>query len=67
MALSTKATWICSLIPHCLQRLTVNHVFARADNQNGVRKGELFILWAALNNEVVNISARITSHLDEQA
>ena len=44
-----------------------NHVFPRADSQNGVRAGELFMLWAALHRKAVNTGAFIADHLDEYA
>ena len=46
---------------------TANHVFPWEDSQNGVRARELFILWAALDREVVNTGAFIASHLAEHA
>jgi len=66
-ARSSKATLICNPVLRYLQRLTANHVFAREDSQNGVRAGELFILWAALNRVPVNTGAFIASHLAEHA
>ena len=66
-ARSSKATLICNPVLHYLQRLTTNHVFAREDSQNGVRAGELFILWAVLNREAVNTDVFIASHLAEHA
>ena len=53
--------------PPYLQCLTANQVFPQKDRQNGVRAGELFILWAALNRAAVNIGAFIASHLAEHA
>ena len=50
-----------------LQSLTTNHIFPRADGQNGVRAGELFILWATLHRKAVNTCAFIANHLDEHA
>ena len=50
-----------------LQRLIANHVFHRANSQNGVRVGELFFLWAALNRTTVNTGAFIADHLNEHA
>ena len=50
-----------------LERLTANHFFPRADSQNGVRVGELFIHWATLSRKVVNVGAFIANHLDEHA
>jgi len=66
-ARSSKATFICNPILRFLQRLTANHVFPREDSKNAVRAGELFILWAALNREAVNIGALIASHLAKHA
>jgi len=66
-ARSSKATLICNPILRYLQRLTANHVFAWDDSQNGVRAGELFILWAALNRVEVNTGAFIANHLVEHA
>jgi len=66
-ARSSKASLICNPVLRYLQRLTANHVFPREDGQNGVRAGELFILWAALNRVDVNTGAFIASHLAEHA
>jgi len=43
-ARSSKATLICNPVLRYLERLTVNHVSAWENSQNGVRAGELFIL-----------------------
>ena len=44
-----------------------NHVFPGADSQNGVRAGELFMIWAALHQKAVNTGAFIADDLDEHA
>ena len=46
---SSKATFMCNPILRYLQRLTANIVFPPFDSQGVPRRGELFILWAALN------------------
>jgi len=66
-ARSTKATWICNSVIRYLQHLTLNHVFPQANSQNGVRAGELFILWAALHRKTVNTGPFLVDHLDEHA
>jgi len=66
-ARSSRASLICDPVLRYLQRLIANHVFAREDSQNGVRAGELFILWAALNRVAVNTGAFIATHLAEHA
>jgi len=50
---------------HYLERLTTNYVFPLADNCNGLRASELFILWAALYRTAVNTSTFIVNRLDE--
>ncbi|KAJ8441908.1 hypothetical protein Cgig2_014377 [Carnegiea gigantea] len=47
--------------------LTANHVFPRADSQNGVRASELFILWAALTRKAINTGAFTAGYLEEHA
>jgi len=42
-------------------------VSAQVDRQNGVRKGELFILWVALHNQSLNTGTFIASHFEEKA
>ena len=66
-ARSTKATWICNPVLRYFHRLLANHVFPRADSQNGVRASELFMIWAALHRKAVNTGAFIADHLHEHA
>ena len=49
VAMSTKAMWIYNPVLRYLQHLIVNHLFPRADSQNGVRVEEPFLLWVALH------------------
>jgi len=44
-----------------------NIVFPRYESQGVSRRGELFILWAALQWIRINIAFHIVHHLDEQA
>ncbi|KAJ8429181.1 hypothetical protein Cgig2_011785 [Carnegiea gigantea] len=66
-ARSTKATWICNPVIRYFHRLLANHVFPRADSQNGVRASELFMIWAALHRQAVNTGAFIADHQHEHA
>ena len=44
-----------------------NIIFPYFDNQEVSRKGELFLLWAALHGVRVNIAFHIATQLDELA
>jgi len=66
-AQSTKATWICNPVFRYLQCSLPTTSSPWANNQNGLRAGKLFLLWATLYSTHVNTGSFIASHLEEHA
>jgi len=63
---SSKATSICNPILKYLLRLTANIVSPRFDSQGVPRRGELFMLWAALNRVRIYTAFHILTQLEKQ-